>query len=93
MTRAFASELAKDNIRVNSLHPTGVRTPMGELGGAGFGPALENNPRPGAMLGNMLPVEITEPEDQANAVLFLASDESRYVTALAMTVDAGNTQL
>jgi len=94
MTRAFAAELAKDNIRVNSLHPTGVRTPMGEGGATdAFGPALEANPRVGAMLTNLLPIEATEPEDQANAVLFLASDESRYVTALAMTVDAGNTQL
>jgi hypothetical protein len=35
---------------------------------------------------------VTQPRDQSNAVLFLASDEARYVTALAMTVDAGNTQ-
>ncbi len=92
LTRAFAAELAKDNIRVNSLHPTGVRTAMGEMGDA-FGPALEANPTPGVMLTNMLPIEATDPVDQSNAVLFLASDEARYVTALAMTVDAGNTQL
>ncbi len=92
LTRALAAELAQHMIRVNSLHPTGVNTPMGAMGNA-FGPALEKNPRPAAMLGNMLPIEATEPEDQSNAVLFLASEESRYVTALAMTVDAGNTQL
>jgi len=93
LTRAFAAELAKDNIRVNSLHPTGVRTAMGEGDAvAAFGPAMENNPRLGGMFTNTLPIEVTEPEDQANAVLFLASDESRYITALAMTVDAGNTQ-
>jgi SDR family mycofactocin-dependent oxidoreductase len=95
MVRAFAVELAKDNIRVNSLHPTGVRTLMGsgETIHATFAAAIENNPRVGVMLQNLLPIDVTEPEDQANAVLFLASDESRYVTALAMTVDAGNTQL
>nr|WP_269810947.1 SDR family oxidoreductase [Kineosporia rhizophila] len=76
----------------NSLHPTGVETPMGAMGGA-FGPLLEKNPRVGVMMGKMLPVDVTQPEDQSNAVLFLASDESRYVTALAMTVDAGTTQL
>jgi SDR family mycofactocin-dependent oxidoreductase len=93
MTRAFAHELAKDNIRVNSLHPTGVRTAMGEGDGtAAMGPAMAANPRIGGMFTNSLPVEMTEPEDQANAVLWLASDESRYVTALALTVDAGNTQ-
>jgi SDR family mycofactocin-dependent oxidoreductase len=90
MTRAFAAELAADNIRVNSLHPTGVATVMGE--GLDMDGAIEGNPRIGGMFTNMLDIESTEPEDQANAVLFLASDESRYVTALAMTVDAGNTQ-
>jgi SDR family mycofactocin-dependent oxidoreductase len=93
LARALAHEMAKDNIRVNSLHPTGVNTPM--AAGAehqGFADAMAANPRLGAMYTNSLPVEKTEPEDQANAVLFLASDESRYVTALAMTVDAGNTQ-
>lgn len=93
LARAFAHELAKDNIRVNSLHPTGVNTAMGSGEGmAAIGPAMEGNPRIAAMFTNSLPIEITEPEDQANAVLFLASDESRYVTALAMTVDAGNSQ-
>ena len=43
------------------------------------------------MFMNMLPVDITEPEDVADTVLFLASDESRYVTGLEFTVDAGNT--
>jgi NAD(P)-dependent dehydrogenase (short-subunit alcohol dehydrogenase family) len=42
------------------------------------------------MFTNTLDVYMTEPRDQSNAVLFLASDESRYVTSLAMTVDAGN---
>ena len=93
LTRAFAAELAKDNIRVNSLHPTGVNTPMGAgEGTAVMESAMAGNPRIAGMFVNTLPVEITEPEDQANAVLFLASDESRYVTSMAMTVDAGNTQ-
>jgi SDR family mycofactocin-dependent oxidoreductase len=93
MTRAFAAELAKDNIRVNSLHPTGVRTAMGDGDAtSGINDGIEANSRIGGMFTNMLDIETTEPEDQANAVLFLASDESRFVTALAMTVDAGNTQ-
>ena len=96
LARAFAAELAKDNVRVNSLHPTGVNTPMGNIAPQGeksaFEAGLEENPRVGGMMVNTLPVEITDAEDQANAVLFLASDESRYVTSLAMTVDAGNTQ-
>ena len=91
MGKAFAAELAIHNIRVNTLHPTGVETPMGEMGGA-FPPLLEKNPVLGGMLANMLPIQATEPRDQSNAVLFLASDEARYVTALSMTVDAGNTE-
>ncbi|BDZ64221.1 mycofactocin-coupled SDR family oxidoreductase [Agromyces mangrovi Wang et al. 2018] len=91
LTKAFAHELAMHNIRVNSLHPTGVATDMGQMG-AEYPRMLEANPRLAGMLTNSLPVEVTEPRDQSNAVLFLASDESRYVTAMAMTVDAGNTQ-
>lgn len=91
LARALAHELAEHSIRVNSLHPTGVATPMGEMAGL-YPPLLEAHPRLAGMLTNSLPIDVTEPVDQSNAVLFLASDESRYVTALAMTVDAGNTQ-
>jgi SDR family mycofactocin-dependent oxidoreductase len=91
LARAFAHELAEHSIRVNSLHPTGVETAMGEMAEA-YPPLLEAHPKLGGMLTNSLPVEVTQPRDQSNAVLFLASDEARYVTALAMTVDAGNTQ-
>ncbi len=89
--KAFAAELAQHSIRVNTLHPTGVETAMGEMGEA-FPPLLEKNPALGGMMANMLPIQVTQPRDQSNAVLFLASDEARYVTALSMTVDAGNTQ-
>jgi SDR family mycofactocin-dependent oxidoreductase len=89
--KAFATELAEHNIRVNTLHPTGVETAMGGMAGA-YPPLLEKHPRVGGMLTNMLPIEVTQPRDQSNAVLFLASDEARYVTGLSMTVDAGNTQ-
>jgi SDR family mycofactocin-dependent oxidoreductase len=93
LARALAHELAQHSIRVNSVHPTGVETVMSgpELAEA-VGHGLATNPRPGAMFTNSLPVEMTQPEDVSNAVLFLASDESRHVTALAMTVDAGNSQ-
>jgi NAD(P)-dependent dehydrogenase (short-subunit alcohol dehydrogenase family) len=91
--RAFAHELAEHNIRVNSVHPTGVETPMGA--GDLTAPMegwLKAHPRLAGMFTNSLPIDITQPVDISNAVLFLASDEARYVTALTMTVDAGNTQ-
>ena len=92
LARAFAHELAEHSIRVNSIHPTGVDTPMGTGGGDDLNRLLQARPKLGGLLVNSLPIEITEPIDISNAVLYLASDESRYVTALAMTVDAGNTQ-
>ncbi|MEV0685297.1 mycofactocin-coupled SDR family oxidoreductase [Nocardia sp. NPDC050378] len=90
MAKAFAVELAKHHIRVNSLHPTGVKTPMmGEGLLAALNPAIENDPRLGPMFTNLLPVEAVEPEDVSDTVLFLASDESKYVTAHELAPDAG----
>jgi len=93
LMHAFATELAEHHIRVNSVHPTGVDTPMASGDGmAAMGDMIAAHPRLGAMMTNLLPVEMTQPVDISNAVLFLASDEARYVTSLTMTVDAGNTQ-
>ncbi|WP_369252663.1 mycofactocin-coupled SDR family oxidoreductase [Geodermatophilus amargosae] len=88
--KAFAAELAQHSIRVNSLHPTAVATGMG--GGdmqAALGAAIGGDPRLAGMFTNLLPVDVTQPEDVADVVLFLASDESRYVTSHEMAVDAG----
>jgi SDR family mycofactocin-dependent oxidoreductase len=94
MAKAFAAELAKDNIRVNSVHPTGVNTPMGTGDmQAVLGAAIAGNPRLGSMFANMLPVETTEPEDVADTVLFLASDESKFITAHELAPDAGVTEM
>jgi SDR family mycofactocin-dependent oxidoreductase len=92
LARAFAHELAKHNIRVNSLHPTGVDTAMGAGMRHGVEAAMASNPRLAGMFTNSLPIDVVTPEDVANSVLFLASDDSRFVTGMAMTVDAGNTQ-
>lgn len=92
LMRAYSQELAEYNIRVNTIHPTGVDTPMGSGDGmAGFGDWIAAHPRLGTMLGNALPIPMVEPIDITNAVLFLVSDDGRYVTGLTMTVDAGNT--
>ena len=91
IAKTMANELARHQIRVNTVHPTGVDTPMGTgLGGlevdAGQGSELL-----GPIFMNTLPIEIVDPRDISNAVLFLASDEASYVTGLEFTVDAGNT--
>jgi NAD(P)-dependent dehydrogenase (short-subunit alcohol dehydrogenase family) len=88
--RSLANELADKCIRVNTVHPTGVDTPM-VAGLGGLTDMIEKNPNLGPLSMNGLPVEMVEPRDISNAVLFLASDESRYVTGLELTVDAGNT--
>jgi SDR family mycofactocin-dependent oxidoreductase len=90
IAKTMANELAKHSIRVNTVHPTGVNTVMGTSMG-GVESLLGREPNLGPIFMNTLPVEITEPRDISNAVLFLASDESRYVTGLEFTVDAGNT--
>ncbi len=86
--RSLANELAARHIRVNSLHPTGVDTPMLNAMG-GLTERIEASPDVGSLFLNSLPVDLVRPEDVSNAVLFLASDEARYVTGMTMTVDAG----
>jgi len=93
MAKAFAAELGKHNIRVNSVHPTGVATPMGSGDmAAELMAAIGGDERLGAMFMNMMPVDITQPEDVADTVLFLASDESKYITAHEIAPDAGVTE-
>jgi (+)-trans-carveol dehydrogenase len=96
LMRTFAVELGQHSIRVNSVHPTNVNTPMFMNEGTMklFRPDLEN-PGPddlavAAQFMHVLPVGWVEPADISNAVLFLASDEARYVTGLTLTVDAGS---
>jgi len=87
LTKSWAIELAEHGIRVNSIHPTGVNTPMND----GLA-ALEGlTPREVAerSAGNLLPVPWVEAEDVAAMVLYLSSAESRYVTGAQFVLDAG----
>jgi SDR family mycofactocin-dependent oxidoreductase len=90
IARSMANELAKHKIRVNTVHPTGVDTPM-LAGLGGLDPLITREPELGSIFVNTFPIEVVEARDISNAVLFLASDEARYVTGLEFTVDAGNT--
>lgn len=96
LMRTFAVELGQHSVRVNAVCPTNVNTPMFMNDGTMrlFRPDLEN-PGPddlavAAQFMHVLPVGWVEPVDISNAVLFLASDESRYITGLPVTVDAGS---
>jgi SDR family mycofactocin-dependent oxidoreductase len=87
--RMLANELAAHSIRVNSIHPTGVDTPM-LVGLSGLTERIESSPDTGSIYLNSLPVDVLAPGDVSDAVLYLSSGESRYVTGLTMTVDAGS---
>jgi (+)-trans-carveol dehydrogenase len=95
LMRTLALELAPDFIRVNALAPTTVDTPMvmNEATYRLFRPDLEN-PTADDMAGpatalNVLPIPWVEPVDISNALVFLASDQARYVTGVVLPVDAG----
>jgi SDR family mycofactocin-dependent oxidoreductase len=99
LMRSLANELAPHRVRVNTIHPTNVDTPMiqNDVVSSAFRPDLDRPPTraefaTAARSMNMLDVPWVEPVDVANASLFLASDEARYVTASTLTVDAGATQ-
>jgi SDR family mycofactocin-dependent oxidoreductase len=87
LTKSWAIELAAHNIRVNSIHPTGVNTPMNDGLAALEGKTAEEIAE--ASAGNLLPVPWVEAEDVANAVLFLVSDKARFVTGSQFVLDAG----
>ena len=95
LMRAFAVELGQHRIRVNSVHPSQVNTPMtmNEVTFRLFRPDLENpGPEdfaPFSQMTHTLPVPWVEAVDISNAVLFFASDDSRYVTGVSLPVDAG----
>jgi SDR family mycofactocin-dependent oxidoreductase len=91
----LARELAPRSIRANVVHPTNVNTDMLQSDPMyrSFRPDLENPTRedatPAFHVQQAMPVPWVEPVDISNAVLFLASDEARYVTGMQMRVDAG----
>ncbi|MFT4232337.1 MAG: mycofactocin-coupled SDR family oxidoreductase [Leucobacter sp.] len=95
LMRTLAMELAPFGIRVNSIHPTQVDTPMimNERIFKLFAPDIEHPTRedfaPVSQAMNMLPIPWVEPVDISNALLFLASDEARYITGVPLPVDAG----
>jgi SDR family mycofactocin-dependent oxidoreductase len=90
LANAMANELARHSIRVNTVHPAGVKTALtGAL--TRLDELIATDPNLGPVFSNALPTQWVEPDDVSNAVLYLASDESRYVTGTELKVDAGNT--
>lgn len=98
LTKTLALELGPENIRVNALCPTNVDTPMvqNEFIMKLFLPEIESPTRadaeqPGSAYveANAIPIPWIDPEDVTNALLFLVSDAARYITGVALPIDAG----
>ena len=95
LARTLANELGEKGIRVNTVHPGAVATAMilNDVTLRQLRPDLENpivdDAAEALTARHLLPVPWVEPVDVANAVVFLASDEARYITGTQLVVDAG----
>jgi NAD(P)-dependent dehydrogenase (short-subunit alcohol dehydrogenase family) len=89
LMRSFANWLSPHGIRVNTVHPTGVATPM--VLNDQVGKYVHDNPEAAKMVANLMPVDLVDPVDISNAILYLVSDDARYVTGVTLPVDAGFT--
>jgi SDR family mycofactocin-dependent oxidoreductase len=83
----YATTLAEKNIRVNTVHPTGVATPM--IVNEYFDRYAIEHPEFAAAMQNLLPVSLVEPSDISEAMLYLCGQSGRYVTGSTLSVDAG----
>ncbi|SSC23399.1 Mycofactocin-dependent oxidoreductase [Klenkia terrae] len=100
LVKTMANEFAPDSIRVNSVHPTSVNTDMihNEETYGLFRPdkpkseVTREEAAESFKVMNALPIEWVEPVDISNAILFLVSDDARYVTGVQLPVDAGAVQ-
>jgi len=90
LMRVYANLLAPHSIRVNSVHPAGVDTPMinNEFTRRWLAQLVAESASPPDM-SNALPVQVLTPDDVANAVAWLVSDQARYITGITLPVDAG----
>lgn len=87
LMRAYANALGSHRIRCNTVHPTGVNSPM--VVNDAFDRWVKDDPRDGAGLTNPLPVELLDASDISKAMIFLCSDEGKYITGVTLPVDAG----
>jgi SDR family mycofactocin-dependent oxidoreductase len=87
LMRSYANNLAAHSIRVNTVHPTGVETPM--ITAASMAAFLDAHPELGTDVQNPMPIELLDVDDVSNAILYLVSDDGRYVTGTTVSVDGG----
>ena len=89
LMRGWSNFLAKEGIRVNTVHPTGVNSPM--IANEAFARFVQEYPEIAAILQNPLPVHdgLLEPEDVTNSIVHLISDAGQFITGTEFRVDAG----
>jgi NAD(P)-dependent dehydrogenase (short-subunit alcohol dehydrogenase family) len=87
LMKLYANALAPNMIRVNTVHPTAVNTPM--VVNDQFPRWVDDHPELGDAIVNAMPVQLIEAVDISNAIVYLASDDGRYVTNVSLPVDAG----
>jgi len=89
LMRGWSNVLAKEGIRVNTVHPTGVNSPM--VANEAFGRFVTEYPEVAAIMQNPFPVPngLLEPEDVTNSIMHLISDAGQYITGTTFRVDAG----
>jgi SDR family mycofactocin-dependent oxidoreductase len=87
LMRYYATTLGEKNIRVNSVHPTGVATPM--IQNEVMDEFIAKNETFGTAFTNLLPVSVIDAEDVTEAMLYLCARSGRYITGTTLSVDAG----
>jgi SDR family mycofactocin-dependent oxidoreductase len=89
LMRVYASSLAEKNIRVNTVHPTGLNSPM--IVNEQVDRLLQEQPEYGAAFENLMPVPLIEASDISEAMVYLCGHSGRYITGITLPVDAGFT--
>jgi SDR family mycofactocin-dependent oxidoreductase len=89
LMRTWANWLAPHSIRVNTVHPTGVNTPM--IMNEPIGELVNSSPEIANAMSNLLPIPVIEASDVSDAVAWLVSDQAKYITGVTLPVDAGFT--
>jgi SDR family mycofactocin-dependent oxidoreductase len=87
LMRYYAAVLAEKSIRVNAVLPTGVATPMAQ--NEVWERVAQEQPQLAVIFDNLLPVGLIEPRDVSEAMVYLCGASGRYVTGVALPVDAG----
>jgi SDR family mycofactocin-dependent oxidoreductase len=87
LMRYYATSLAEKNIRVNTVHPSGVATPM--IINEAVAQNMADHPEGNSALENLLPVPVLESVDVTEAMVYLCGRSGRYLTGITLPVDAG----